>query len=367
MSRLLPLVRSLVARSVGAASLVLMLGAPASAAAPASDDWITARTKIALWTAGHVDSRSVHVDTAAGRVTLHGKVRDDVQRNMAESVARGIAGVKTVRNLLQIVPEAREKAVAVADDKLKEQVSKALGDDPTMAGSAIKVKSVDKGAVLLSGKARDLYDYLHALDIVSSVDGVQRMDSEIRASDDRNRYGRSPRAGAKGVALDDWITTDTKVRLLADGDVPALDISVDTHRGVVTLFGIVSTVVAKSAAETDARKVEGVTGVKNEIQVVATNDKAAVVLDDHAIEKNVKDALKPWVALKHVDVSVKNSVVRLTGHVGTSQERLSAAMIARASLGVRSVDDDVRCVDHAGKPVASMENGGAPGRVRAVR
>ena len=36
-----------------------------------------------------------------------------------------------------------------------------------------------------------------------------------------------------------WITSDTKMRLLADGRTPALDINVDTWNGVVTLFGSV--------------------------------------------------------------------------------------------------------------------------------
>jgi osmotically-inducible protein OsmY len=39
-----------------------------------------------------------------------------------------------------------------------------------------------------------------------------------------------------------WITSATKMRLLADSQPPALDINVDTREGIVTLFGIVRNV-----------------------------------------------------------------------------------------------------------------------------
>ena len=50
------------------------------------------------------------------------------------------------------------------------------------------------------------------------------------------------------------ITADTKMRLLADSDVPALDVNVDTFNGTVTLWGSVPTQQAKAAAEADARR-----------------------------------------------------------------------------------------------------------------
>ena len=60
------------------------------------------------------------------------------------------------------------------------------------------------------------------------------------------------------AASDMWITSATKMRLLADPRTPALDINVDTRAGIVTLFGIVPSQDAKAAAADDARKVSGV-------------------------------------------------------------------------------------------------------------
>src|SRR6266404_4145598 len=81
--------------------------------------------------------------------------------------------------------------------------------------------------------------------------------------------------GMWDTASDMWITSATKMRLLADSQTPALDINVDTWGGVVTLFGIVPSQEAKAAAEADAHQVSGVKHVENELQVVPSARQAA--------------------------------------------------------------------------------------------
>lgn len=77
----------------------------------------------------------------------------------------------------------------------------------------------------------------------------------------------SPSSAAS--APDAWITTDAKVRLIANSDTPARDINVDTLAGVVTLFGTVPTEAARRAAELEVKKIDGVKSVENDLQVVA--------------------------------------------------------------------------------------------------
>ena len=48
------------------------------------------------------------------------------------------------------------------------------------------------------------------------------------------------------------------MRLLADTELPGLEIDLDSWDEMVTLFGIVSSQDAKAAAEADALKVSGV-------------------------------------------------------------------------------------------------------------
>jgi hyperosmotically inducible protein len=173
--------------------------------------------------------------------------------------------VKSVRNLLQVVPNRRALAVKSSDAQLKDRVAKALKDDRSLDDGSIAVESVNDGVVLLGGKAASASDHLRAVQTARAVPGVNQVATEITSpdalTDEELRRNRSPIAGADrgmvGATKDMWITTDTKTRLLADSRTPALDINVDTWDGVVTLFGTVSSKDAKAAAEADARQVSG--------------------------------------------------------------------------------------------------------------
>jgi len=63
------------------------------------------------------------------------------------------------------------------------------------------------------------------------------------------------------------ITTKIKARFIDNKDVDALSIKVETLNGTVMLSGFAKNVAEKNAAESVARKVEGVRAVKNEIAV----------------------------------------------------------------------------------------------------
>ena len=73
-----------------------------------SDSWITSKTKIALFSDDRVKGRQVHVETKDGVVYLRGKVDSSEAKTAATDVAKGIDGVKNVKNELQVVaPGAR--------------------------------------------------------------------------------------------------------------------------------------------------------------------------------------------------------------------------------------------------------------------
>ena len=71
-----------------------------------------------------------------------------------------------------------------------------------------------------------------------------------------------------GEYVDDAaITTKVKTALVRDKTVSALDVGVDTFKGVVQLSGFVNTPEQKARAEADAASVPGVRSVKNNISV----------------------------------------------------------------------------------------------------
>jgi hyperosmotically inducible periplasmic protein len=71
-----------------------------------------------------------------------------------------------------------------------------------------------------------------------------------------------------GEMVDDsGITAKVKVALVKDPVVKALDVKVETFKGVVQLSGFVNTAAEKSQAGTVAAAVPGVTDVKNNLVV----------------------------------------------------------------------------------------------------
>ena len=339
-------------------SLALMTGTLAVAADTRQpsrpDPWITMKTKIALYTAENVSGTNINVDTVNGRVTLHGKVETAAESARATEVAKQIEGVVQVRNLLQVVPDSRKKATNLEDAVISDRVTLALDADAALKDSGIRVKSVNKGVVLLSGKASSLSAHLRAIRVAARVEGVRRVASEVESPDMlsdqeirmEGEVAQLPPAGsAPGVASmfsDMWISTAAKVRLLADGDTPALDINVDTDNGVVTLFGVVPTKESKAAAEADVWKVSGVKKVDNVLQVVPAKEQKAVEVRDADAMTGAKTALATTDAFKNVSVDVKNGAARLTGTVANQSDWLMAAVTVRSSPGIRSVNNDLK-------------------------
>jgi osmotically-inducible protein OsmY len=73
-----------------------------------------------------------------------------------------------------------------------------------------------------------------------------------------------------GAGLDDgWLWTKTRFDLAAANDLKDSTINVDVENGIVTLSGTVDNPEQRAKAETIAKSVEGVKGVKNLLKVAA--------------------------------------------------------------------------------------------------
>lgn len=169
--------------AMAGALLVLMLGVVGMVeAADRPDAWVTAKTKLALMTTDGIDTWDLNVDTTKGVVTLHGKVATDAAKKKAETVASSIEGVKSVKNLLQVVPKPQRDAVEDSDDVVKSNVEKALNADE--ATDDVDVASVNKGVVLLIGEADNIAGHLKAVEIASKVQGVRRVSSNVKTKNE---------------------------------------------------------------------------------------------------------------------------------------------------------------------------------------
>ena len=164
---------------VVSAVLVLICAQGTARAADTPDTWLTMKTKVSLMTTDGVRTSDLNVDTVNGIVTLHGKVATEAEKEKAADVARHVDGVKDVKNLLQIVPKSQRAVVERSDDAIKSSVEAAFKANHRINDSGIKVASVNKGVVLLSGKTKSLEAHLESVQVADAVRGVRRVSTEV--------------------------------------------------------------------------------------------------------------------------------------------------------------------------------------------
>jgi hyperosmotically inducible protein len=156
---------------------------------------------------------------------------------------------------------------------------------------------------------------------------------------------------AKSQAPDAWLTTKAKIAVLSAVGTAGTSIHVDTVDGRVTLHGQVRSEDDKKAAEEAARKIEGVTEVRNLLQVVPAKAEKRVAASDEQIQEKVEHALKrdPALADSSITVqSVNNGTVLLAGKADSLSEHLRALQDAREVAGVRQVASEIESPDAKG-------------------
>lgn len=332
-----------------ALAAAMLLSTPAVADQP-DDAWLTTKAKTELLTDDVVNGIGIHVDTIDANVTLYGKVDTEAQRAQAERRVRAIEGVANVRNLLVVVPQAARKATKMDDAAIRTAVRLALANDDGLAGSTIKVKSVDKGVVILGGNANTLTAHRRAITTARRVEGVQRVASQIKSPsdladseiwDDGKVAGAAD--GMKASSSDAWITTKAKLSLMGAPGISPLSVNVDTEDGVVTLFGTVSTKEDKALAAREVGKIVGVKEVTNALQVVSDANAKVVAQSDDLVTAAVRKRIDARESLSDSKVKVETAkgVVRLTGEVASQRDRLTALTAARGASGVKSIIDDM--------------------------
>jgi osmotically-inducible protein OsmY len=146
---------------------------------------------------------------------------------------------------------------------------------------------------------------------------------------------------------DSAITAAVKSKLAVSDENDAINVNVDTSGGVVTLSGVVRTQANKEQAEGVAANTEGVTRVINNITVDTNggfdSGEGAMTASDLAILSRIKTR---YVAegVIGAKVGVKDGVVTLNGSVEDAQTRGRAESIARATSGVREVNNRLKVV-----------------------
>jgi len=273
-------------------------------------------------------SYQVGVSTLEGIVTLTGTVNSYQEKDLCETVVKGVSGVRGVIDKLDVrFLENRD------DSELEHEVVERLRNDVHVDDKLISV-AVDRGIVSLYGSVGSLAEKNRAVwdAWVGGVHGVQSDDLEVTwsGSDMIRESAQEEPPGDEALqrAVEDAFLYDPRV-------VPFNPV-VTVSDGIVTLNGVVDNLEARYAAESDAKNVTGVWRVKNFVKV-----RPSPFVADQELEARVEAALDrdPILQADEITVNALAGDIRLTGRVGSRLERERADHVAARVGGVVSVSN----------------------------
>jgi osmotically-inducible protein OsmY len=140
---------------------------------------------------------------------------------------------------------------------------------------------------------------------------------------------------------DQEIKKDVEDELRWDPDIDPTDIAVSVKDGVVTLAGFVHSYLQKFEAEKDAKRVAGVVGVANDLEVRTLTSEQR---PDPEIARDAVEAIKRQLPLSYqnVKVVVRDGWVTLEGEAEWNYQKERAEEAVRSVKSVKGVINTIQ-------------------------
>jgi osmotically-inducible protein OsmY len=211
-----------------------------------------------------------------------------------------------------------------SDSEIERDVREELQWDPDLNAEDIAV-SVKDGVVTLAGFTRSYTDRLEAEAAAKRVAGVHAVANDIEV-----------RLPAIDQRPDPDIARDAVAALKSQLPISHDKIKAIVKDGWITLEGTEEWQYQKTTADSAVRKIKGVKGVTNLIQL-----KPAI--EPTGIQRKIQEAFKrsAEVDANRITVEAKGSEVILKGTVRSWIEREEAERVAWSAPGVTHVEDRI--------------------------
>jgi len=212
----------------------------------------------------------------------------------------------------------------LTDKQVREAVLRQLEWEPEVVSQDISVNA-KAGAVTLTGFVHSYTEKVAAEKAAKCVYGVRAVANDIEVK--------------PMTRTDPEIARDVITAMKLDISVPDDRLKAGIRDAFVTLEGNVEWHYQREAAESCARRVNGVRGVLNKIEVkpkVSTTE----------VKTKIEDALRrsAEVDAQKITVSAQDGAVTLDGNVRSWSEREAAERAAWAAPGVSRVIDHIAVV-----------------------
>lgn len=214
----------------------------------------------------------------------------------------------------------------VNSEKLRRYVLQEMSFDPRVDASGVGV-SVEDRFVRLTGHVHSLADKHALADAAARVKGVRGVivDVEVRCDSD--------------ACVSDELLAKRAADVLAwDATLPRDAVKVAVDNGRLALTGSVDWQYQRGRVEQDLRRLAGVSGIDNRIEIRRVGRRQDV-------ERSIKDAMRRRADVEAARIRVavdETGQVVLKGKVADWRARNSVEDAAWLVAGVRSVDNRVR-------------------------
>ena len=277
------------------------------------------------------ESYKVAVSVEDAAATLSGSVGSYAEQQLVARIAKGVKGVKEVRNSVTINYAAKR-----TDQEIAADLKSRFQWDIWINGGQIN-PVVKDGNVTLSGTIGNAISKWRAHED-AWVNGVTSVDDSGLKVELASGSG-AQRDSEGASSSDSEIKQAVQAALRLDPRVSAFSPDVTVENGGVILGGTVGNLKAKTSAEQDAKNIMGVWRVDNLLKV-RPNGRPT----DMDVEKQLKAALAwdPLLVSSTIDVAVINRTAYLSGGVESRLEKTEAQDVASRIKGVVMVRNHLK-------------------------